>query len=54
MLIVSSFMVNLALPILFGVVLSITLRLDVLNDRTADQFRRRFPHGNLNWNFQWL
>lgn len=42
---VSWFVGELAMPMLIGVVLSITLRLDVLNDRTE----RPIPPADMRW-----
>jgi hypothetical protein len=50
MLVVSWSVAELAMPVI-GVVISITLLLDVLNDRTAGQFRRRPSNGTQTGTF---
>lgn len=50
MLAVSWFVSDLAMPMLIGVILSITLHLDVLNDRTP----RPIPGASSKWEPIWI
>jgi hypothetical protein len=54
MLVVSSSVGNLTLPMIIGVVMLFTFQLDVLNDRTDRPIPAAMSHGNSIECFQWF